>query len=187
MKLHFNAMTVGAALVALSLIGGTALAQHEQHGGQRPTSQGNPPGQPPPQQHQQQGHDRSAMMQEPHHLLAMAHHESMAAFARALNQHAAGKAAFHGEFARDAVAEIRRNFDQMTRHHQEHLQTTQMEAMMKQMESHQAQLRTQLEALERETGGDRPDRQRITQHAAEFVKHLDEMSKLHGGHAGHHK
>jgi hypothetical protein len=191
MKHKLNARILSAALVALSLTGATAFAQHEHHGGQKP----NQPGQKQEQQHK--GHDAgqgmAGMMAEPHHLLAMAHHESMAAFARALNRHASASGALNAEFARDAVAEIRRNFDQMTRHHHDHMQTmsgatrAQMDAMMKQMEPHHAKMREQLEALERETGGAQPDRGRVSQHAAEFVKHLDEMSKMHGGHAGHHK
>jgi hypothetical protein len=184
-KLHAVMMTAGA-LLALSFAGAPAFAQHEHHGGQKPAQ-----GQPQGQQHQ--GHDMTAMTQEPHHLLAMAHHESLAAFARALNKHASGAGALSAEFARDAVAEVRRNFDQMTRHHHDHMQTmsgaarAQMDAMMKQMEPHHAKMREQLEALERETGGERPDRRRVAEHAAEFVKHLDVMAQMHGGHAGHQK
>jgi hypothetical protein len=190
MKHKLNARILSAAFVALSLTGATAFAQHEHHGGQKPSQSGQ-------KQEQHKGHDAgqgmAGMMAEPHHLLAMAHHESMAAFARALNRHTAGTGTLNAEFARNAVAEIRRNFDQMARHHHDHMQTmsgaarTQMDAMMKQMEPHHAKMREHLEALERETGGAQPDRQRVATHAAEFVKHLDEMSKMHGGHAGHHK
>lgn len=196
MKRHFNAVIlVASALLALSFAGAPALAQHEQHGGQKPASkQEQKPGQQQPHQgHDMAGIDMSKMMQEPHHLLAMAHHESMAAFAKTLSQHAGQTGAFDAEFARNAVAELRRNFDQMMRHHQEHMEAmsaaarTQMDAMMKQMEPHHAKVKEQLEALERETGMEKPDRARITQHAAELIKHLGEMSGMHGGHAGHSK
>jgi hypothetical protein len=189
MRSKLNALMMAAgALLALSFAGAPAFAQHEHHGGQKPAP-GRQQGQ---QQQQHQGHDMAAMMQEPHRLLAMAHHESAAAFARALSKHASGAGAFNAEFARDAVAEVRRNFDQMTRHHHDHMQAmsgpmrAQMDAMMKQTEPHHAKMREHLEALERETGGAQPGRQRVAEHAAEFVKHLDAMSKMHAGHAGHH-
>ena len=196
MKRNFNAVILAAgAVLVLSFAGAPALAQHEQHGGQKPAPKQE---QKPGQQQQHQGHDMagmdmSKMMQEPHLLLAMAHHESMAAFAKILSQHAGQTGAFNADFARDAVAEIRRNFDQVTRHHQEHMEAmsaamrSQMDAMMKQMEPHQAKVKEQLEALERETGMEKPDRARITQHAAELIKHLGMMSGMHGGHAGHSK
>jgi hypothetical protein len=182
---------VAVLSAALSfIVTATAQAQHEHHGGQKPA----------PQEKKQEGHQHQAasgemskLMQEPHQLLAMAHHESMAAFAKTLSQHTEGTGTLNGDFARDAVAEIRRNFDQMLRHHQEHMQAlsaaarAQMDAMMKQMEPHHAKLKEQLEALERETGGDRLDRQRVAGHTAELVKHLHEMSGMHGGHAGHSK
>jgi hypothetical protein len=166
----------------------TAQAQHEHHGGQKPAAQDKKQ-----EEHQHHQGDMSKMMQEPHQLLAMAHHVSMAAFTKTLGKQSEGTGALDGDFARDAVAEIRRNFDQMMRHHQEHTQAmgaearSQMDAMMKQMEPHHAKMKEHLEALERETGGERPDRQRVAQHTAELVKHLDEMSGMHGGHANHGK
>lgn len=196
MKRNLNAVILTAgALLVLSCAGAPALAQHEHHGGQKPApKQEQKPGQPQQHQgHDMAGHGMTDMMQEPHHLLAMAYHESMAAFAKTLSKQAEKTSALNAEFARDAVAEMRRNFDQMMRHHQEHTQAmnaaqrAQMDAMMKQMEPHHAKMKEQLEALERETGGDRIDRQRVAQHAVEFVKHLDQMSGMHGGHAGHSK
>ena len=49
-------------------------------------------------------------------------------------------------------------------------------AMRAQMEPQHAKVKEHLEGLERETGGDRADRQRVAQHAAELVKQLDQMS-----------
>jgi hypothetical protein len=172
--------------MALSFSAATAAqAQHEHHGGQKPATQTKK--QDEHQHHHPQQGEMSKMMQEPHHALAMAYHQSMAIFARALHRHAEQTNAVNADFAREAVAEVRRNFDQMTRHHHEHMQTmnaamrAQMDAMMKQIEPHHAKVKEHLEALERETGGDRIDRQRVAQHAAELVKHL--TAAHHGDHA----
>src|SRR5450759_3798249 len=61
--------------------------------------------------------DMSKMMQEPHHVLAMAYQQNLAAFAKALHEQTAGVAPLNLEFARAAVAEMRRSFDQMGLHH----------------------------------------------------------------------
>ena len=186
MKQKLYGAILAAALIFIAAT--TAQAQHEHHGGQKPAAQDKKQ-----DAHQHHQGDMSKMTQEPHHALAMAYHESMAVFAKALRQNVAQTSAVNADFARDAVAELRRNFDQMMRHHQEHMQAmsaamrAQMDAMMKQMEPHHAKVKEQLEALERETGGERPDRQRVAQHTVELVKHLDQMSGMHGGHAGHNK
>jgi hypothetical protein len=135
----------------------------------------------------------SKMTSEAHLVIAMAYHESVVAFAKALRQHIEQAGAVNGDFARSMVAEIRRGIDQMGRYHQEHLDALtpemrgQLSAMVKQMEPHHAQMKEQLEALERETGGDQIDRRRVAQHTAELIKHLEQMSGAHGGHAGHSK
>ncbi len=57
------------------------------------------------------------MMAGPHHTLAMAYGESLAAFARAVNADASQSQAVNVELARPATVEIRRSFDQMKVHH----------------------------------------------------------------------
>ena len=183
-KLHGTILAIALVFIAAT----TAQAQHEHHGGQKPAAQDKKQ-----DAHQHHQGDMSKMTQEPHHALAMAYHESMAVFAKALRQNVEQTSVVNADFARDAVAEIRRNFDQMMRHHQEHTQAmsaaarAQMDAIMKQMEPHQAKMKEHLEALERETGLEKPDRGRVGQHAAELLKHLNEASGMHGGHAGHQK
>jgi hypothetical protein len=143
-------------------------------------------------QHDHSSASPGATTHSSHHALALAFHESMAVFTKTLRQNAEQTTAVDGDFARDAVAEIRRGFDQMQRHHQEQMNMltgsarTQMEATMKQMEPHHAKIKEELEALERETGVEKPDRTRVLQHTTELLKHLNEMSGSHNGHTGHH-
>lgn len=179
-------MILSVTLIIFTAV--TAQAQHEHHSGQKPAPQDKKQ-----EEHQHHQSDMSKMMQEPHQLLMMAHHVSMAAFAKALSRHSEGTGAVNSDFARDAVAEIRRNFDQMMRHQQQHTQAmgaearSKMDAMMKQMEQHHGKMKEHLEALERETGSEHPDRQRVAQHTGQLVNHLDEMSAMHGGHPNHNK
>lgn len=185
-KKLYSIITTVLALAFLSVASARAQAQHEQHGGQKPAAQGEKK-----DQHQDMSTDMAQMMREPHHALAMAYHESMAVFAKALRQHAEQNNAVNGDFARDALAEVRRDFDQMERHQQEHMKTmtaemrSQMDAMMKQMEAHHAKIRENLEALEKETAVETPNRARVAELTAEMLKHLDAMSSMHGGHQGH--
>ena len=168
----------------------TVRAQHESHGAQAKPA----PAQEKKTEHQHDHGSATAAATSPpsHQALAMAFHESMAVFTKTLRQNAEQTTAVNGDFARDVVAEIRRGFDQMQRYHQEHLNMltgsarTEMEAMMKQMEPHHAKVKAELEALERETGVEKPDRARVLQHTTELLKHLNEMSGSQNGHTGHH-
>jgi hypothetical protein len=168
----------------------TARAQHENHGAQAKPA-------PAPEKKTEHQHDHGGAttgMTAPssHHALALAFHESMAVFTKTLRQNAEQTTAVDGDFARNVVAEIRRGFDQMQRHHQEQMNMlsgsarTEMEATMKQMEPHHAKVKEELEALERETGVEKPDRTRVLQHTTELLKHLNEVSSSHTGHTGHH-
>jgi Skp family chaperone for outer membrane proteins len=168
----------------------TVRAQHENHGAQaKPTPA---PEKKTEHQHDHGGTTSDMVGQSSHHALALAFHESMAVFTKTLRQNAEQTAAVDGDFAREAVAEIRRGFDQMQRHHQEHLNMltdsarTEMEATMKQMEPHHAKVREELEALERETGVEKPDRARVLQHTTELLKQLNEMSGSHNAPTEHH-
>ena len=178
-----------AALLFAGLISGGAWAQHQPHGGQPPAPQGGA-GQRPVPQHDMSP-DMAAMAREPHHLLAMAYHESMAAFARALQIGAEGTSSLDGAFARDAVAEIRRSFDLMERRHQSHMETmsgatrAQMEALMKDMEPRHARIKEHLVALERETAVSNPDPKVILEHARALLDQLSELSKTHGEPSSH--
>ena len=131
--------------------------------------------------------DMSKMMQEPHHVLAMAYQQNLAAFAKALHEQTAQATSVNVEFAGAAVAEMRRSFDQMKQHHQGHMKTmnaethAKMGAMMQKMETHQTELDTQLTALEQEVQSATPDAKKVSTLAAGVQTHLDAMSKMHDG------
>jgi polyhydroxyalkanoate synthesis regulator phasin len=130
------------------------------------------------------------MANEPHHVLAMAYHQNLATFAKALHEQTARASSVNVEFARAAVTEMRRSFDQMKQHHQEHMQTmsaemhTKMSGMMQQMETHQTELNTQLTALEQEVQSATPDPKKVSALASSVNSHLDAMSKMKQGGKG---
>ena len=129
----------------------------------------------------------SAMMQEPHHLLAMAYKDNLVNFAKALRQEAAKATTVNPEFARAAVAEMRRSFAQMQEHHQDHMKAmdgkmkAQMAGMMKEMDAHHLAIQEHLAALDKEVQTSAPDSKSISKYVAEILKHCDGMSKMHGG------
>ncbi len=129
-------------------------------------------------------HDQMMIANEPHHVLAMAYHQNLAAFAKALQEQTERASSVNVEFARAAVSEMRRSFDQMKQHHQEHMKTmsaamhTKMSGMMQQMETHQTELNTQLTALEQEVQSATPDPKKVSTLAASVQTHLDAMSKM---------
>lgn len=136
------------------------------------------------QSKKEMSHDQMMMANEPHHVLAMAYHQNLAAFAKVLQEQTVRATSVNVEFARAAVTEMRRSFDQMKQHHQEHMQTmsaamrTKMSGMMQQMETHQAELNSQLTALEQEVQLSTPDAKKISTLAASVHSHLDAMSKM---------
>jgi hypothetical protein len=129
----------------------------------------------------------SAMRKEPHHLLAMAYKDNLVNFAKALRQQAAVTKTVNPEFARAAVAEMRRGFDQMQQHHQDHMKTmdekmkAQMADMMKQMDAHHLAIKEHLAALDKEVQTSTPDAKSISKYVAEILKHCDGMAKMHAG------
>lgn len=178
---------VSTILMALSLgafSSMAAIAQHEGHSTKKDPSQSTTQGK------KEMSHDQMMMANEPHHVLAMAYHQNLAAFAKALHLQTASASSVNVEFARAAVAEMRRSFDQMKQHHQEHMQTmsaemhAKMGGMMQQMETHQTELKTQLSALEQEVRLSTPDAKKVSTLAASVHTHLDAMSKMHPGHQG---
>lgn len=188
----YLAISATIALLLMAAASAPARGQHQHHGGQPPAA---PTGQQGHQGHQtaQPGASGGTAKTagEPHQALAMAYHESVAAFARALLKQVERAKAVDGEFARDAVTEMRRGFDLMERRHQDHMKTmsaemrAQMDGMMKAMEPHHARIKELLDALERETGGPSPNPKYVTEQTTELLKHLDEMTGAHGGHQGH--
>ena len=135
--------------------------------------------------------DMSAMKHEPHGQLAMAYKDNLVNFAKALRQAAAEAKTVNAEFARAAVAEMKRSFDQMQAHHQDHMKTmdekmkAQMADMMKQMDAHHLAIKEHLAALDKEVQTSAPDSKSITKYVAEILKQCDGMAKMHGGAMDH--
>ena len=154
----------------------TTTAQHEhQHGGQQPPAQGSKP------------MDMSAMMNDPHHLLAMAYARNVSTFAAVLHEQAGKANSVDADLARAATAEIRRSFDAMQQHMQEHMNgmggnMQSHMSMMQGADAHVSALKQHLTALERDVQADTLNAKSIADHAAEIHKHADEMSGAQGGH-----
>lgn len=174
------------AAVALSLFVGGASAQTEhQHEQKTPASQ-----KTMQHEHGKQGAakmDMSEMMAEPHHVLTMAYVHNIATFAKALRDHATANSTLNAEFSRAAASEIKRSFDQMEKHHKEHIQMmsedmrSKMSAMMTEVDKHRAALRDAVTALEKDVKADSLDAKRVAADSSDILKHIDEMSKMHEG------
>jgi hypothetical protein len=178
------AMTLAAIAAPILIMSGTAALSEQGNSGMPPStkqSQGKMP------QHQQGMMEMSTMKQEPHHVLAMAYRDSLVNFAKALRRHAAEAKTVDPGFARAAVAEMERSFDQMDRHHQDHMKTmdetmkAQTADMMKQMDAHHAAIQEHLAALHKEVHTSVPNANTITQNVAEILKDCNGMSKMHAG------
>lgn len=132
-------------------------------------------------------HDQMKMASEPHHVLAMAYHQNLAAFSKALHEQTMNAGPLNLEFARAAVSEMRRSFDQMKQHHQEHMKGmsadkhAKMTGMMEKMGSGQAEMNTQITDLEQELRAATPDAKKVSDLAGRLHKHLGEMAKMHEG------
>ncbi len=132
-------------------------------------------------------HDQMKMASEPHHVLAMAYHQNLAAFAKALHEQTMAAGPLNLDFARAAVSEMRRSFDQMKQHHQEHMkgmsadQHAKMTGMMEKMGSGQAKMNTQITDLEQELLAATPDAKKVSDLAGRLHKHLGDMAKMHEG------
>ena len=175
-----KAYTSILAAIALMLFGAVgALAQMEhQDSAQKPRP------------HDMSKMDMSAMMNEPHHVLAMAFMQSIGTFAKTLQDQAVGSGPLDTQFARDAVAEIRRSFDEMEKHHGEHMKMmsdemrTQMAPMMKDMMMHHSMLKDAVSALEKDVAAEHPDAKQVAADSASILEHLDKMSKMHDASKG---
>jgi hypothetical protein len=127
--------------------------------------------------------DQMMMANEPNYILATAYHQSLLVFAKALNQQAVGAKPVNVKFARDAVAEMRRGFDMMKKYNEEYMETVSAEVratmtpVMKELETHRADLNVQLTALEKEVALDAPDSKKVAGLTTAVQTQLDLMSK----------
>ena len=132
-------------------------------------------------------HDHMKMASEPHHVLAMAYHQNLAAFSKALHEQTMNAGPLNLEFTRAAVSEMRRSFDQMKQHHQEHMKGmsadkhAKMTGMMEKMETRHTEMSTQLTDLEQALRAATPDAKKVSDLANRLHKHLGEMAKMHEG------
>ena len=187
MNKKLSSVVTLATIAATILIASGAAATSQQGRSAMPPSSKQPQGKMSPHDMM----DMSAMRQEPHHVLAMAYKDNLVNFAKALHHEASQTKPLNPEFARAAVAEMRRSFDQMTAHHQDHMKAmdeemkTRMADMMKQMDAHNAAVAEHLTALEKEVQAAAPDAKSVAEHVAEILKECEGMSKMHGGMMGH--
>ena len=129
--------------------------------------------------------DMSAMMNEPHHQLAMAYKENLVNFAKALRQQTVDTNTMSPQFARDAVAEMKRSFDQMQEHLQDHMKTVDekmkahMADMMKKMDAQCDAIKNDLAALDKEVQTSAPDSKTVSKYVDDILKNCDDMSKMH--------
>jgi hypothetical protein len=187
MKKSSHVLTLATFAAAILVVSGAA-ATSQQKPGEMPHGK--------MAQHQPGMMDMSAMKEEPHHVLAMAYKDNLVNFAKALHHEASQTKPINPEFARAAVAEMRRSFDRMLEHHQGHMKTMDMKAMdeqmksrmadmMKQGEAHHTAIGEHLAALEKEVQAAAPDAKDVSEHVAEILGQCEGMSKMHGGAMDH--
>ena len=141
--------------------------------------------QPGPHKKEMAGDHKMAMSKEPHHMLAMAYHQNVVTFAKSLAKQA-NDGPLNVEFARTAVKEMRRGFDEMQLHHDAHMKTmpagmpTKMEGMMRKMETHRTEMKNSLTALEVEIGMATPDAKKVSALAVSVGTHCEAMMNQGG-------
>jgi hypothetical protein len=173
------------ALLILAAISARAQEHQHQHGEKKAPAQA-----AGSNAHQHSSIVTARMTEEPHHLLAMAYVENMARFAKTLRNQVDTSKSVDGDFARAAVNEIRRSFDTMQQHLGEHTRSMPasnggLAGMMQAMNAHVSAIRLSITALEREIEAAAPQASKVSERAAEIIKHIDEMAHAHGEHKGH--
>lgn len=209
-----NGKTFPPILMTVALLLGGALstkAQHE-HGQQKPAV---PSGQQGNKQQMDMQHgsmNMSKTIDDAHDVLAMAYMQNVAAFARTLTDRVDPAKSVDADFARAAVAEMRRSFDAMQQHMTEHKKTLPAEmqpeagmqshagmqspsgtgagmqshgAMMQGEDQHLIELRQTLALLEREVDSNSPRANIISERAAAIINHIEMMDMSSGGHKDH--
>ena len=118
------------------------------------------------------------MMRNPHHLLMMAYHNNVMTFGHKLKMVAKQGETVPRDFARTAVAEMKRSVEEMERHRAEAMRNMPADVkghadMKKMMDQHLVTVKTHLRELETLAGKDRVP-------SAEVIKHLEFMQQCEG-------
>ena len=125
--------------------------------------------------------DMPAMTNEPHQVLSRAFMQNIETFAKTLNDQAQGDTPLSADFARAAVTEIIRNFDEANSHHQEHVKAMRPDkpARMSEMSLRDSKLKTAIDTLYKDVQNYTLNSKQIAVDCAAVLKHLDDMSKLY--------
>jgi len=128
--------------------------------------------------------DVFSLMPEPHQVLATAYRQNIGTFAKALLDQAQIDGSLSADFARAAVAEINRNFDQARDHHREHVKTMSADrhskaaAMIEEMDTHHSKLKSAIDALEKDVENYTLNSRQIAIDCADVIRHLGGISKV---------
>jgi hypothetical protein len=134
MKKYNSVIMAVAVLLCWAAVDVVTLAQHEGHGGQKPSAQDN---RRQPEMRRRGGQvEMPIMTMTLNNLLAMSYLQNIATYARLLRDQVQQCGSVDGDFARDVTAEIWRSFDQLDRYRQEQIGMTQGRMRMGAMRDH---------------------------------------------------
>ena len=185
-KSPLTAMTL-AALAMAGLTFGEVAASNQHAATDRPDSVRQGHG-----SHQQHKNAMKSThgMQETDQALASAYLATLHTFATTLRTQGSRASILDPDFARAAVAEMRRSYDEMQDRHQlftksmNDQEKTTREADMKQMRSDHAMIQEHLVALEAQVEKDTLDSKAIMQHTDEILTSCKAMTEMHTAAAG---
>jgi hypothetical protein len=181
-----NAYRLSLAVIALVVFGGmTALAQTKTQPRYADWTASAQTGKKAQQRlnHDILKRDVSDMTNEPHQVLAMAFMQNIQIFAKTLSDQAQGDTPLSADFARAAVSEIARNFDEANTHHQEHVKAmpagrpSRMSGMTV-ADMRDSKLKAAIDNLSKDVQNYTLNSKQIAADCADVLKHLDEMSKM---------
>jgi hypothetical protein len=175
------------AVIALIVFGSMAVlaqskTQHT-HADQTASAQTVKKGQMP-MNHDILKKDMSDMTNEPHQVLAMAFMQNIQTFAKTLSDQAQGDAPLSADFARAAVSEIQRNFDEANTHHQEHVKAmlpgrpSRMSGVTE-TDMRGSKLKAAIDTLDKDVQSYTLNSKQIANDCADVLRHLNEMAKMH--------
>ncbi len=134
MKKYNSVIMTVAVLLCWTAVDVVTLAQHEGHGGQKPSAQDN---RRQPEMRRRGGQvEMPIMTMTLNNLLAMSYLQNIATYARLLRDQVQQCGSVDGDFARDVTAEIWRSFHQLDRYRQEQIGMTQGRIRMGAMRDH---------------------------------------------------